>query len=665
MNHRSLRLLAFLCCTVYSCVDAAAATAETLSLAALGERFGKSVVKIEYTAVVNRAETKLNPTKSEEYWTDSSDDGYLRAVADASPVASPRPAEESEARSDEKTVAGPVEGDMDLLSLKRRFQNALVKIEFTEVRNRVVTKLNPTKSEQYYQSGADAPHGTGFFISESEILTNAHVVEEARQGSIRVKTPATGNLEFRAEVVGVGGAETIDLAILRLPDDELARLKKWSGRTSITALEFGDSDGVKQADSLAIFGYPQASDELKIIQAKVTGRQYLKIKMGRFICGHQFIEVGPGGVVQPGNSGGPALDRDGRVVGIPARGSGYGLAQGWLIPSNIVREFIGRVRESDRGRKSLKLAQLGAELAENSIGTAVVSGAPEDCVIYELGVLVREVTSNTLAEKWGLQSGDLLVGFANKQRGISCALDFQGYRVTSGRMKTWPPQEGSDAAEADATEPLKLHLNEMILTSRPGDDVSLWYVRKGKNGLQRMDHKFEYLEPFNIPHLGAFEKPEFELWGDFVAQDFNSFNQALFEVPLREVSAGGVLVTFAEPNSLASRSGMEVNPRSVWGFSFTGPQEPSTTWVIIDTVNGQPVKNLAELKAALRAAEKRFEAATKAPGYDPARRMLMRERYVEIGYRTNTYTGGVIRMSPAMPIDEALECKAQVVVKVE
>jgi S1-C subfamily serine protease len=583
-------------------------------------------------------------------------------VADTVPSRQLPSAAQQQSESTATSTDSRVSGEMDLAALKRRFQNAVVKVEFTSVENRADTKLNPTKSEQYYADEASVPHGSGFFISESEIVTNAHVVEEARHGSIRVRTPATGNLEFRAEVVGVGGSETIDLAVLRLPDDEMARLKKWSGVNRITTLEFGNSDEVKQADSLAIFGYPQQSDDLKIIQAKVTGRQYLKIDKGRFVCGHHYIEVGPSGVVQRGNSGGPALDRSGRVVGIPARGS---YSSGWLIPSNLVLEFLERVRQSDRGRKSLRLSQLGVELAMNSIGTAVMSGAPEDCVIFELGVLVREVTSNTLAEKWGIQAGDLIVGFANKQRGLSCALDFQGYRVTSGRMRTWPPQEGSDGAEDSTSEPLKLHLTEMILTSQPGDDVSLWLVRRGVEGIQRLDKKFEYMEPCNIPHLGAFEKPEFELWGDFVAQDFNSFNRALFEVPLREVNAGGVLVTFSEPNSLATRSGISVKPRSVWGFSFTGEYEPSTSWVIIDSVNGQPVKSLAELKAALRAAEKRFDDITKSPGFDPAKRMLLRERYVEIGFRTNTYSGDVIRMKPAFPIDEALECKAQAAIKVE
>jgi S1-C subfamily serine protease len=543
---------------------------------------------------------------------------------------------------------------MDLGPLKERFQNAVVKIEFTALSNKEVTKLNPTKSEEYY-SGSEPPHGSGFFISESEILTNAHVVEQARRGSIRVKTPATGNVEFKVEVVGLGGSEEIDLALLRMPQDELLRLKRRSGLGRIPVLEMGDSERVRQADPVAIFGYPQLSDELKIIAAKVTGRQYLKIKTGEFICGHQFIEVGPGGVVQPGNSGGPALDRNGRVVGIPSRGSGYGSEQGWLIPSDIVRHFLARIRKSDSGRRDLELPSLGIGLTENFAGNLVWAGAPEDCVFFELGVLAREVTSGSLASRWGLKEGDILVGFANRQKRISCALDFQGYRVTTGRMKDWPPAQGADDAATSGPEVSKMHLTEMVLLSEPGDDVTLWTIRKGTPGITKIERKFEFVRPAPVTHLGTFEKPDFELWGDFVAQDFNDLNVALFEVPAREILRGGALVTFVEPNSLASRRGMDVKSRQTFGFNWSSGYEPATSWVIVDRVNGKPVKSLKDFKAALRQAESAFEARQKEPGYDPARRILMKERYVQVGYRTNTYEGQVLSLEPAFPIDEAME----------
>ncbi len=556
----------------------------------------------------------------------------------------------------EQPGALPASADIDLTALREQYQNAMVKIEFTGIVNKEETKMNPTKSERYY-AGQETPHGSGFFINESEILTNAHVVEEARRGSIRVKSPAAGNVEFKAKVVGIGGSETIDLALLRLPEDELLRFKKRSGLEKIPYLEFGDSNLVKQADPVAIFGYPQSSDELKLIQGKVTGREYLKLEMDRFVCGHQFIEVGPGGVIQPGNSGGPALNREGRVVGIPARGSGWAFEQGWLIPSNVVLHFLQRLKTSEAGGKSLELPGLGLRLTEDSPGTAVWKGAPEECVIFELGVVVLEVTPGSLADAWGIREGDLLVGFANRQKGISCALDFEGYRVVTGKMKDWPPSEVGSSGTSSSIEPAKLHLSEMILMSDVGDDITLWSVRRGRKGMQAVERKLEYREAAPLPHLGSLEKPAFELWGDFVAQDFNDYNVPLFEVPVKEILQGGVLVTFTEPNSLARRRGMKPRHRSRFGFSFSREYEPATRWVIIESVNGKPVRDLEELRVALRQAERQFEQEQQGVNYDPARRILMKERYIQIGFRTNTHEGRVLHLEPAFPIDEALECR--------
>lgn len=556
--------------------------------------------------------------------------------------------------------------ELDLGRLKRLHQNAVVKIEFTAIINQEETKLNPTKSE-IYGGGPEPPHGSGFFISENEILTNAHVVEQARRGSIRVKSPAAGNVEFRAEVVGVGGAETMDLAILRLPPDELNRLRKRTGLRQIPTLEFGDSDTLRQADPVAIFGYPQASDELKIIQAKVTGREYLRLGFGRFICGHQFIEVGPGGVVQPGNSGGPALDRNGRVIGIPSRGSGFGSEQGFLIPSRIVTHFLQALRENQAGRKPLPLPQLGLTLVENFAGTNVLAGAPEDTVLFELGIGVSEVTSGSLAAKWGILPGDIILGFANPHIPLSAALDFRGFRITTGRMAQWPQtlaqriqtqiEEPAQEPQDDldhTTEPPKLHLSEMILLSRPNDPITLWFVRPGQPQVQTLERPMELIQAQPVAHLGPFEKPEFELWGDFVAQDFNSLNVALFEIPPHEIARGGVPVTFVEPNSLASRRGMAPEPRSLFGFTFGGGNI-STRWVLIDEVNNQPVRDLQQLQSALRKAEQEFERITKNPQWQPERRPFTPQRYVQIGFRTNTEQGTVVRLRPAFPVDEAME----------
>lgn len=548
---------------------------------------------------------------------------------------------------------------IDIQALNKKYCNAIVRIESTPVINMGETKLNPRKSESYTGGDDVGAHGSGFFLNDSEIVTNAHVVEDARKGSIRIKTPASGNVTFKVDVMGVGGSGSVDLAVLKLPQDERMRYQKHTGFKTIPHLSFGNSDSLKQSDPLAIFGYPTVSDELKVIQAEVTGRQYQHEGLQDFYSNHQYIEVGPGGVVQPGNSGGPALDLTGMVVGIPTLGDWQG-NQGWLIPIAIVREFIGRIRNNRAGSVGLQIPKLGIVLSKNSAGTLVLSGAPEEVVLFELGVIVREVFPKSMGETWGLKAGDILVGFANKQRKICCALDFEGYRVVTGKMSRWP-QSNEGVSNINLS---KIHLFEMIFTSTIGDEISLWYVRPSSgavsgDSLRIMTNRITQDMISSLPAIGLYEKPVYEYWGDFVAQNFNDFNVPLFSVPVPEIVLGGVLVTYVEPNSLASHAGLEMSKRfgySMFGFrGHRGGMRGGERWYIIEKINGIPVADLKGFSTALREAEKVFSARQAAPGYRPERKLLYRERYVQLGIRTNTDEGRILHFNAAFPIDEAME----------
>jgi S1-C subfamily serine protease len=551
--------------------------------------------------------------------------------------------------------------EIDLKRLNERYRNAVVKIEFTAIMNFNETKLNPGKSERYAGSDAEGGHGTGFFINEDEILTNAHVVEKARRGSIYIKSPATGNVKFKVEVVGIGGSSTIDLAVLRLPSDEQMRLKKQSGLKSIPFLSLGNSDSLKQSDQLAIFGFPTNSDELKVIQAEVTGRQYQHYAGETFFYNYQFIEVGPGGVVQSGNSGGPALGNDGKVVGIPTLGD-YLANQGWLIPVSIIRLFLDRIRHNQAGKIPLDIPELGIALSKNSAGNLVLAGAPEDVTLFELGVMVKEVDTLSIAEKWGITRGDIIIGFANKRKNISCALDFEGFMVITGLMARWP-QNNTRCSNLNAP---KLHLFEMIFTSTIGDTVTFWILRRPRadapsstSGLFTLTKTLGRNDEAEVPELGLYEKPDYEYWGDLVVQDFNRYNSTATGVPATEIVHSGVLVTYVEPNSIASQNGLRFSGNSI-GISSSyrskmmfGGRE---SWYIIEKVNGKAVADLSQYRSALRKAEDRFDSLKSSSAYKPERKILYPERYAEFTVRTKSRKHETISFTMTLPIDDAVEC---------
>lgn len=156
--------------------------------------------------------------------------------------------------------------------------------------------------------------GSGFVLSkEGLIATNRHVVGEARR--IQVET-SDGQVE---EVTEVFASDVqLDLAILRI------------GRKDLPPLPLGDSDKLRQGERIVAMGNPVGL-AYSVVDGVISEPQ-------RDIEGVPMIQVAV--PIERGNSGGPLLDRQGRVLGLLTLKSARTDNLGFAMPINALKKLI-------------------------------------------------------------------------------------------------------------------------------------------------------------------------------------------------------------------------------------------------------------------------------------------------------------------------------------
>jgi len=139
----------------------------------------------------------------------------------------------------------------------------------------------------------DEGEGTGFFFGKRGlILTNSHVVGNF---SI-VQVVLGGHLDVTGRVIGRD--EELDVAIIQVD---------LTG--DLPALNLGDSDVLKQGDTVAVIGYSLGS----LLGESPSLTKGVVSAIRRF---DEFEFIQTDSSVNPGNSGGPLIDENGDVVGI-------------------------------------------------------------------------------------------------------------------------------------------------------------------------------------------------------------------------------------------------------------------------------------------------------------------------------------------------------------
>ena len=234
-----------------------------------------------------------------------------------------------------------------------------------------------------FQYGPQAPQpfrgqGSGFIVAaDGLILTNAHVVREARDVRVRL----ADRREFTAKVLG--SDPVTDVAVLRIEAKDLP------------TVQLGDPRKLEVGDPVLAIGAPFGFEQ--------TATQGIVSAKGRSLPGDAVVPfIQTDAAVNPGNSGGPLFDAAGNVVGINAqiysRTGGYqGLA--FAIPIDVamkVKDQIVATGRVQHARLGVTVQELNQTLAE-SFGLKRPDGA-----------LVSQVAEGSAAQRAGLKAGDVI-----------------------------------------------------------------------------------------------------------------------------------------------------------------------------------------------------------------------------------------------------------------
>jgi len=134
--------------------------------------------------------------------------------------------------------------------------------------------------------------GSGFIVSaDGLILTNAHVVDGAQEVNVKL----TDRREFKARVLGVD--KQSDVAVLRISANNLP------------IVQIGSPANTKVGEPVLAIGSPYGFENT--VTAGIVSAKSRSLPDDTYV---PFIQTDV--AVNPGNSGGPLVNRDGQVVGI-------------------------------------------------------------------------------------------------------------------------------------------------------------------------------------------------------------------------------------------------------------------------------------------------------------------------------------------------------------
>jgi serine protease Do len=239
--------------------------------------------------------------------------------------------------------------------------------------------------------------GSGVIVSEDGyIVTNAHVVGNSSLVDVYLAPPLPkkgGSVltqrQDRLSATVLGADKEADIAVLKVDTKGLP------------FVELGDSEKLRAGEIVLAIGNPlglENSVSMGVVSA--VARQIQP--------DDRMIYIQTDAPINPGNSGGALVDVNGRLVGINTMiisQSGGSEGLGFAVPSNIVKNIYGSIRE--RGR--VVRGDIGVTAQTITRDLAASLKLPVD-----RGVIIADVEPKGMGDNAGLKVGDIVLSLDGK-----------------------------------------------------------------------------------------------------------------------------------------------------------------------------------------------------------------------------------------------------------
>jgi serine protease Do len=225
--------------------------------------------------------------------------------------------------------------------------------------------------------------GSGFFIEGGYIVTNNHVVDNAKKVTVRM---ADGK-EIDATVVGTD--PKTDIAVIKV-----------DAKYAPSSLKWGSSDKARPGDSVFAMGSPFSLGNT--VTAGIISARGRDIRSGPY---DDYIQVDA--PINQGNSGGPLFNAAGEVIGVNSAiysPTGGNVGIGFSIPSDLARSIAQQIIDNGsvaRGWLGVQIQQVTPDMAKGlNLGDAK-------------GAMVADVTDGSPAQKAGFKVGDVILFYGD------------------------------------------------------------------------------------------------------------------------------------------------------------------------------------------------------------------------------------------------------------